>query len=353
MDKLKAEFKDFSAYEAVRYKQFNENNFAVLSEVLTKLLSSNKIEDILKKYQDIKKHIESTNAHDLSYLVTDNASWVLTNLYIHFRRSGFSGNIDDMVTSVIKDIAIANQNDITAGITADKAIPAYGIKQYMDKHEAELRAHQHLYELLALPPSVSLMPIIYLSKDIHPEPKYIFAPEQETEILNRVGYGKAGMCKLAEADYEYICTEPNWRIDEGTIVLKLGYNFSYLRDTSKVYKKLLFTCKYINDGVEFWLEYRPNNDTRLVVKPLHIDVTIPITIPLTFNKYSYENVIISFKDGRLYISTLLKTIDFPSPFTREVVAISFPDGFTHHSPLVEFIKYNVCIDDDERAFLLS
>lgn len=145
----------------VRYEGFNSRNIDEFKRILDALENSVKYLSVHELYNNTQAHISNPDAHQ----ITLNANDVLNQIYDLYRDIGNTGTLDDLVSSIDKNIKVCNQDELSAGISTSKAVPATLWKPYWITHLNRLSSHMVIRETITPDNCVNMEPVFFFDAD--------------------------------------------------------------------------------------------------------------------------------------------------------------------------------------------
>lgn len=321
----------FHTIDTSRYVGFNDKFISTFEEILTNFTQLPKTQAVLTFYDRILEHIADRKAHNLDF--SNVKGELLEQLYEAYRDAGFTGTMDDMLTSVLKSIQVATIEESLVGVDKVKAMNVLGWQAVFERHDANIQSHAHLLNTLQPDPAFNVIPSFYLSH-------YLQAIDP------------------VDPDTGYTITK--WNPQEGTFYFSFGYNFPDEESESETVTdpiwSLQFTDKIVHANIitsvpkkKAWLQLVVE-DTNGVINFIHNGLRLP------FGNDIVENIVLVYdNDETVARNTLYKSVPFKNIFGSQppyALMLHQPFG-TKGTALREISHYGVRADEFEQLFLLN
>lgn len=128
-----------------RYPNWTQQFLAEIEEILVNVYQHKNVVRMETFREDFVKHLyHDPEAHNLD--ITPWKDKLIYQLYIEYRRCGYTGSIVDMLFTILKIIEIATDGDLSLGISETKAINPPQWRFLFNKHDGRQKAHEPRFD---------------------------------------------------------------------------------------------------------------------------------------------------------------------------------------------------------------
>lgn len=294
----------FNTISTYRFEEFTDRNLSELERVLISLRSSKDFQNISQFYTKLQEHLKSTSPHSIN--TSSYTDTFIDQLYAVYRKYGGTSKRENMLLEVEKNIPIATNSDVTAGINDNKAVSAVQFKRMFDEHKNNLNAHVKLRDAILLDHIFTGCATLHLSS--------IFSTDSNTIDVTDI-----------------------WNSTEGTLVLK-----NKIRANGT-----LFT---VNDNSNQLIAVTHQDGI------ITIDIngnTTDLAIPDGLVK---ETIVISYNPTNTILANSVNIVTTASSGLLNVTELGLPNGINNNlvgNTLYSLTYYPVSANADEIRFLLN
>lgn len=304
----------FHTYSPFRYLGFTEHNLSELEQILINFIKLPKTQALLKYYDTLDTHLNhDPTAH--GYTIKPYAAYIVQQLYQAYLNQGYTGTVEDMLNSVIKDVKLATHADAVAGWDKVKVLLLKEWKFLLERHNQDPQSHPEIYALFRRQGPVSADPAWCLTYYVDPD----------SSIWETEGY-----------------TLLNWNQPQGTLVLSFNYEKA-LASPEQLYLVLEDSAhRQLQISIIDWM---------LLVS----SGTKTYSLAHACGKKGSDTLVLTYDQEDLILHTTQAVIELTNPmpdFIPIVMYLKVPLGIDKNS-IVDVTYYSFKTSKSEHNFFLS
>lgn len=303
----------FHTYSTYTYRNFSERMISDLEQMICNFSKLPRYQALTKFYDELQAHLNNPKAHNFD--IGPYTQTLLQQMYQAYLNAGYTGNINDMLNSLIKNVSVATAKDSQASYSTTKAETVQGFHTRLGNHNRLRKAHNSLYQQFVRQGIPGLEPYWYYNYELNNFP--------------------------GEVGEEYPLK--GWDQKAGTIFMQLNY-----RDQEEPVQ--LFELNDSGIALRFSLEFI-NGVVKIVVR--YGNVTKVITPP--FPGGGTDKLVLSYTPELIVIRDLLTTIQAMNPVAHfNPTTITLQTAFGNSGTcLSELAYYPVSTNKSEMLFFLN
>lgn len=254
----------FAGYETASHHGFDQANLSQWLRIVESIKNDQKIQFIIKMCEKIADHTHLSNAHSLDFTDDEHANKLVSDLYTHYRNLGFKGTKSDMLLAIGKQIPIATEKDVLAGISKTKAINNSGWSTLFKKHTEDKLSHTRFLKIY----------------------------QQDYCCLHKPTVTYLSSVPIYDTENGHDFTE--W-MPEGTIFFNIQYSNISETDLIKLYgdeQDIVFSVTSTN--IKMTRKFNTSEDTETI-----------FDLPLAYTNTGVEKIAIAYDDKMFKLRSLL------------------------------------------------
>lgn len=295
----------FNTLSTLRFENFTERNLSELERILISLRDSADYQNITNFYFKLSEHLTNTAAHQID--ISQYSDIIIDKLYETYRRYGGTASRSEILLQIEKDIPVATNADIAAGINDSKAVTAKQFKNVFNRHVDNLNAHEKLRNAIMV-------------EDVYP------------------GYATLYLSSLFRHDLNTVDVTDIWNNSEGTLILR-----NKIREPG-----LIFAMKQGNAVV---MSFTVDAENNIVVTIGQETLTIPIATGLI-----KDCIVVTYTLNEILVADATEVISIPRQHDLNITTLELPNGISDTltgNDLYNLVYYPLSATRSEVRFLLN
>lgn len=148
MSETESGMSGFYKYDTTRFVKFTEEHLSMLERILLDYRSKPPISYLLTFYPDLQAHLDATDPHKLQ--MSEFTEGLMTQLYEVYISLGYTGDPNEMLEKLIKNIKVADAETITHNASRYEGINVIGWKYLFEAHAKKILSHNDRFDVFKI-----------------------------------------------------------------------------------------------------------------------------------------------------------------------------------------------------------